>query len=83
MTETCVSLQNCVFFFFVFFGGGGYRDVEIFLDMTVSFTDFDNLVSLNNKICNKTLIFVRMKFCKSNLSVWHFDITGVKAILRL
>ena len=50
------------------------RDVEIFLDMPVILTDFKNLVSPNNKICNRNIIIlsVRIKFCQSNPSVWHF-----------
>ena len=51
------------------------RDVEIFLDMPVIWTDFENLVSPNNKIWSRNINFlsVRMKFCQSNPSVWHFS----------
>ena len=51
------------------------RDVEIFLGMPVILTDFENLVSLNIKICSRNINFssVRMKFCQSNPSVWHFS----------
>ena len=47
------------------------RDVEIFLDMPVILTDFENLVSPNNKICSRNINFmsVRIKFCQSNPSV--------------
>ena len=42
------------------------RVVEIFLDMSVIWTDFKNLVSPNNKICSRNNIFlsVQMKFCQ-------------------
>ena len=55
------------------------RDVEIFLDMPVISTDFENPVSRNNKICSRNIniLSVRMKFCQSNSSVWHFDITEI------
>ena len=33
------------------------RDVEIFLDMPVIWTDFENLVSPNNKICSRNNFF--------------------------
>ena len=48
-----------------------FRDVEIFLDMPVIWTDFENLVSPNNKMCSRNINFlsVRMKFCQSNPSV--------------
>ena len=51
------------------------RDVEIFLDMPVILTDFENLLSRNNKICSRNINFlsVRIKFCQSNPSVWHFS----------
>ena len=34
------------------------RDVEIFLDMSVIWTDFKNLVSPNNKICSRNINFL-------------------------
>ena len=51
------------------------RDVEIFLGMPVILTNFENLVSPNNKICSRNINFlsVRMKFCQSNPLVWHFS----------
>ena len=51
------------------------RDVEIFLDMPVIWTDFENLVSPNNEICSRNFNFllVQMKFSQSNPSVWHFS----------
>ena len=51
-----------------------HRDVEIFLDMPVIWTNFENFVSPNNKICSRNIYFlsVGMKFCQSNHSVWHF-----------
>ena len=57
----CLLFYNC-------------RHVEIFLDMSVIWTDFKNLVSPNNKICSRNIDFlsVHMKFCQSNPSVWHF-----------
>ena len=59
---------------------GSARDVEIFLGMPVILTDFENLVSPNNKICSRNINFlsVRMKFCQSlNPSVWHFSTSQV------
>ena len=43
--------------------------------MPVISTDFENLVSPNNKICSRNIniLSVRMKFCQSNPSVWHFS----------
>ena len=51
------------------------RDVDIFLDMSVIWTDFKNLVSPNNKICSRNIDFlsVRMRYFQSNPSVWHFS----------
>ena len=49
--------------------------VEIFLDMPVIWTDFENLVSPSNKIYIRNINFlsVRTKFCQSNPSFWHFS----------
>ena len=43
--------------------------------MPIMCTDFENLVSPNNKICsrNTNFVSVRMKFSQSNFSVWHFS----------
>ena len=49
--------------------------LKSFLDMPVIWTDFENLVSPNNKIWSRNINFlsVRIKFCQSNPSVWHFS----------
>ena len=77
--ETKFDIPNFLFFFTIRYRpligytrtGASCRDVEIFLDMPVIWTDFENHVSLNNEICSRNISFlsVRMKFCQSNPSV--------------
>ena len=55
------------------------RDIEKFSNLSVIFLDFENSVSPNTKIHRKQFNFlsVRMEFCQSKSSDWHFSRTQV------
>ena len=57
----------CLFNSLVTYANTVHRDVEIFLDVPVIWTDFENLVSPNNTICSRDINFFDSpnKFCQS------------------
>ena len=65
-TSTVLSLKIFIIQFALFCDkyAAKCRDVEIFLNMLVTWTNFENLASPNNKICNRNIniLSVQMKF---------------------
>ena len=59
-----------------------HRDVEIFLDMSVIWTDYNNFVSPNNKICSRNINFFSPNEIQSvqSFGLTLLDITGIRKL---